>query len=386
MSLKNKRMLIGIDGNEANINRRVGVNNYAYELLWNLYKLQDKGVNDNQFIVYLKNSPLPDMPKTRKGWVYKIIPGENFWILTKLSKYLNTTLPKPDLFFTPSHYTTPFLTIPRIVSIMDLGYLDFSGQFKKSTFWQLKYWTAISVFVSKYIIAISEDTKKEIVRHYPFASKKVFVTHLAYNKNLYKPDMSEKVVRRILKNHSIVDDYILFLSTLKPSKNLEGVVEAYKKLKNKEGFNVGIKLVIAGKKGWMYQQIYKKVEEAGLKQDVKFIGFVDEEEKPYLIKAAKLLISPSFTEGFGLHVLESMAVGTPVVVSKMGALGEIAGEAGIYINPYSSDSIEEGLIKVLKLNKKRYNELSKKCIKQAQKFSWEDTAIKTLEIFKMLKQ
>ena len=133
-------MIIGIDGNEANIGNRVGVNKYAFEIIYRLKKENEKRPNPHNLIVYLKNSPLSDLPKETNNFKYKIISGGGFWILTKLTSHLFRNPEKIEVLFSPSHYTSPFLTIPRVCSIMDLGYLNNSEHFEKKVFWQLKYW------------------------------------------------------------------------------------------------------------------------------------------------------------------------------------------------------------------------------------------------------
>ncbi len=370
-------MIIGIDGNEANIVTKVGVNVYAFNLLWGIYKLQGQWQNKHKVIVYLKNLPLPDLPKPTKSFSYKVIPGGGAWIVKKLTPKLFTDKPRPDIFFSPSHYVPPFSPVPRVCSIMDLGYLEFSGQFKKYDFWQLKLWSAYSLYVSKAVIAISNSTKKDIVRHYPFASKKTFVTLLAYDKTKFHSSISPNDVRRVLNKYSIVNDYVLYLSTLKPSKNVVGLLAAWSGVK--KGFP-DTKLVIAGKKGWLYESIFAKVKELGLTEDIIFTDYVPEEDKPGLIKGAKLFVLPSFWEGFGLDVLNAMASGVPVVVSNVASLPEVVGKAGILVDPYNIKSIEGGIRKVLSMPQAQYNTLVEEGIKQAGRFSWEKTARETLQI------
>jgi glycosyltransferase involved in cell wall biosynthesis len=376
-------MLIGIDGNEANIKNRVGSNVYAFELLRNLYRLQDEWKDKHKIWVYLKEKPLADLPDETPSFIYKVIPGSKLWIFTKLMPNLLFSAEKPDIFFTPSHYLPPLVAVPLVCSVTDLGYLEFSGQFTKKDFWQLKLWTAYSITVSKSIITISQSSKDDIVRHYTFASDKITVTFPAYDKSRFNTDVLEKDVRRIKEKYKIGDNYILFLSTLKPSKNIEGLVEAYASISHlqfpifkKEGF----KLVIAGKKGWLYETIFEKVRTLGLKNDIIFTDFVDEQDKPALIAGAKLFVLPSFWEGFGLDILNAMACGVPVVISKAGSLPEVGGEAAVYVNAEDTVSIAQGIKKVLSLTKKEYNILVEKGLAQAEKFSWEDTARKTLEI------
>ena len=372
-------MLIGIDGNEANIESRVGVNQYAYGLLCSIHKLQEGNDNNIRVIVYLKENALPDLPKETKNFKYKTLRGGKVWVITRLMSHLFLTREKPDVFFSPSHYLPPFLPMPMVCAIMDLGYLKFSGQFNKTAFWQLKYWTAISILVSKHIIAISKRTKEDIVRHYPFASRKITVTHLAYDKNKFNTKVSQRDVRRVQKKYSIIYDYVLFLSTLKPSKNVEGLLEAWKRVSSSFG---NMKLVIAGKKGWLYESIFEKVKELGLSKNVVFTGFVDEKDKPALIKGARVFVLPSFWEGFGLDPLYAMASGVATVVSKEGSLPEVVGDAGVLVNPYEPESIAQGLEKVLSMDENEYNKIVEVGLKQAKKFSWEKTAQKTLEVLK----
>ncbi|HJX58966.1 MAG TPA: glycosyltransferase family 1 protein [Patescibacteria group bacterium] len=375
-------MIIGIDGNEANIENRVGVNQYGFELLHSIRKLQGEWENRHKFIVYLKNPPLPDLPKPTGHFTYKVIPGGGAWIIKKLMPSLYQEKPRPDIFFSPSHYVPPFAPMPRVCAIMDLGYLEFSGQFKKSDFWQLKLWSAYSIFVSKAVISISNSTKDDILRHYPFASSKVYVTHLAYDHDVFNLEVKPEDVRRVRERYAIVDDYILYLSTLKPSKNVEGLLEAFGRVKQEFP---GLKLVVAGKKGWLYENIFQKVQKLHLEKDVVFTDFIPEEDKAPLIKGARLFVLPSFWEGFGLDPLNAMACGVPVVVSDVGSLPEVVGKAGVLVDPNNHQSIANGVLKVLSMGKLEYNRLVQEGLDQAKKFSWEKTTRETIRILEGVK-
>jgi len=370
-------MIVGIDGNEANIEKRVGVNTYAFELLWNILKLQDEWKNDHKLIVFLKNTPRGDMPKETQFFKYIVIPGGGAWILTKLMPYLYRNKNICDVFFSPSHYVPPFAPMPRVCSIMDLGYLKFSGQFQKKDFWQLKIWSAISIFVSKSVFAISNSTKDDIVRHYPSAKDKIYVTPLAYDALKFNLSIPLKDVRRVGSRYSIVQDYVLYLGTLKPSKNIESLVEAFSRITNKD---LRIKLVIAGKKGWLFEPIFEKVKKLGLASRVIFTDFVEEKDKPALIKGAKVFVLPSFWEGFGLDALNAMACGVPVVASNVGSLPEVVGEAGVLVDPGSIDSIAAGIKGVLLAPPAKYNRMVEAGLSQVKKFSWEKTARETLKV------
>jgi len=287
-----------------------------------------------------------------------------------------------DVVFSPSHYVPPLVLQPRACSIMDLGYLEFSEHFKKYDYWQLRLWSAISIFASRKVITISESSKKDIVRHYSFAAGKVFVTPLAYDDGKFNVRIPQKDVRQVKNKYAIVGDYILFLGTLKPGKNTEGLIEAFSILVSKYP---SLQLVIAGKKGWLYESIFEKVKKLKLEDKIIFTGYVSEEDKPALIAGAKVFCLPSFWEGFGLDILNAMACGVPVVLSDKGSLPEVAGDAGVYIDPSSPESIAGGLNKVLCMNNVEYNRQVARGLEQVKKFSWEKTALKTLEALEPIK-
>ena len=375
-------MIIGIDGNEANIEKRVGVNEYAFKIIWNLYKLQEKGESSHNLIVYLKEKPLGDLPKEKQNFKYKIIPGSGLWVITKLMPYLLTNPDHIDVLFSPSHYTVPFSLVPRVCAIMDLGYLEFSGQFTKKVFWQLKWGSAMSIIVSKRIISISESVKKDIVRHYPFARNKTSVSYLGYDKERFNTSIPASDVRRVKNRYAIVDDYILYLGTLKPSKNVAGLIKAFGEVAKKYP---KLKLVIAGKKGWLYESIYKSAENEGLNEKIVFTDFFSESDKPILFRGAKVFALPSFWEGFGLDALYSLACGVPVVASDVGSIPEVVGDAGVLIDPHNTSDIARGIIKVLSMDKDEYNKLAEKGIVQARNFSWDKAARETLQILEKAK-
>ncbi len=356
-------MLVGIDANEANLTtQRVGINQYAFELLKSLYGLK----TNHTFVIYLKNPPLADLPKERLGWQYRVIPFPKLWTQTRLPWDLYTHSPKPAIFFSMTHYAPRFAPMPTVVAIMDLGFLHSPEQFTAKDFNQLKHWTEYSVNQAKKVIAISKHTKQDIIKEYNKAEIDVVVTYLGYDKELFRPTRDPKV----LAKYNIKQPYILFLSSLKPSKNVEGLVKAFDQVSQPD-----LQLVIAGKKAWMFDQIFTLVKELKFEKKVIFTGFVEEKEKPVLMTMAQAFVLPSFYEGFGIPVLEAMACGTPVVVSKVASLPEVAGDAGVYVDPTSIASITLGIETALGVNRA---EFVKKGFKRVQLFSWDKCAQATL--------
>jgi glycosyltransferase involved in cell wall biosynthesis len=251
---------------------------------------------------------------------------------------------------------------------MDLGFLQTPKQFTAKDFNQLKSWTGYSVRQAANIIAISDHTKQDIVTAYGIDPAKITVTYPGYDSQLFKPTRNPAV----LKKYSVTEPYFLFLSSLKPSKNVEGLIRAFYNLESKTH-----NLVIAGKKAWLYDRIFQLVKELKLDDRVVFTGFVEETEVPVLMTHAAAFVLPSFYEGFGIPVLEAMACGTPVIVSEIASLPEVAGIAGIYCNPHDINSITNALRISIGPDRKHY---LKKVYTRAQRFSWEACARSTLSV------
>lgn len=361
-------MLIGIDANEANISKRVGINYYAYHLLHALYHQK----SSHHFRIYLKNPPLKDLPPERKGWDYRVIPFPKLWTQTRLPIDLYLHQPRPDVFLSLTHYAPRFSPVPLVISIMDLGYLLFPGQFTPKDLHQLTRWTNYSVKKASKVIAISENTKKDIIRFFNRAPGDIVVTHLAHDPKIFHPQDKPQ----ILDKYGIKTPFILFVSSLKPSKNIEGLVAAFSQLNLPDH-----QLVIAGKKAWMYQEIFDLVSKLGLEEKVVFTDYLPQEDIPPLMTQASVFVLPSFYEGFALPALEAMACGCPVVVSRVANLPEVVGQAVVYVDPYNIDSIAAGIKKALA----EHDRLSRASLSRAKKFSWDNTAKKTISVLESFK-
>lgn len=236
------------------------------------------------------------------------------------------------------------------------------------------------MIVSKCIISISNATKVDIVKYNPRLAKKVKVVHLGYDTARFNDrhdSEEEERIERIKRRYAIgASEYVLFLGTLKPSKNVEGLLNAWSKLKD----HTNVKLVIAGKKGWLYESIFVKAKELGIEDRVVFTDFVMEEDKPVLIKGAKIFVIPSYWEGFGLDALSAMASGVVVISSDRGSLPEVVGKAGLLVDPEKPEKIAEAIDRVLSWPMSEYNKRVEMGFKQVKKFSWEKTAKETLKI------
>jgi len=356
-------MLIGIDGNEANVKNRVGSNVYSYELLQALHKLKAKAV------VYLKDKPLNDLPKQSGWWQYRIVGPRRFWTQFGLPLDLYLHQPRPDVFFTPGHYLPRWAPCPTVMSIMDLSYIHFPRMFKKRDLWQLRQWTARSIKKAKKILTISEHSRNAIIDYYALKPEKVVVTYPGV-----KMDKSKRKTN--LKKYGVKGDFLLYVGTLQPRKNLNKLIEAFSRLGGQD-----LKLVIVGKKGWLYKEIFGKVKELGLTKKVIFTGYVPYEELSAFYQQAQCFVLVSLYEGFGLPVLEAMHYGCPVVASNVSSLPEVVGQAGILVDPNNIEDIARGIKKAIQ----NREELVQKGYKQVKKFSWDKCAKETLKVLEGVK-
>lgn len=373
-------MLIGIDGNEANVKKRVGANVYSFNILRQLATKKNPNL---KFRIYLKNSPLDDLPKQSLSWQYKIIGSWPLWTQWRLPLELFLEKDKPDVFFTPGHYAPRVSPIPTIISIMDLAFLRFPNDFKKTDLRQLTAWTKYSVKNAAHIFAISQATKKDIAKFYGIDAKKISVTCPGVEKFRTTGKKNKKVFQNLKNKYHIFGNYFISIGTLQPRKNIIRLIKAFEKQKLPDNFQ----LLIVGKKGWLYKEIFQTVRKLNLEKQIIFTGFVSDGELEILLKKAFALVLPSLYEGFGIPVVEAMASGVPVVVSNISSLPEVAGKAGIYINnPQSIASISQALAKVLKLTMEQRNDLIDKGFRQAKNFSWQKCGEKTLEAIQKLKK
>jgi len=363
-------MLIGIDGNEANVKNRVGVNQYAYHLLVNLSRLDTQ----NHYLIYLKNPPLPDLPPSSENWQYQVFGPEKLW--TRFALPLHLFLgQKPALFFSLSHYSPSISPCPTIPTIHDLGYLLSPEQFTKKDFYQLTQWTKSSLKKASHVIAVSEFTKSELQKIYHLDPKNISV---AYNGVDNPPVISPSTSTATLSKFGIKSSkYFLYLGTLKPNKNLPFLIQAYSQFR--QSTKEPIPLVIAGKKGWLFDSIFKLVTSLKLQDSVIFTDFISETEKWILLKNATCLLLPSLYEGFGIPAIEAQKIGTPVIASNISPLQEILKDSAILIDPLKQSELTGALIKIRSASIRQ--KLSEVGLKNAQKYTWENTALSVIKVF-----
>ena len=303
---------------------------------------------------------------------------------TKLLKYLNEKqfdLVHFTQFNHPIFYKGNF-----VVTVHDLtmlGHLHRQNPLKRIAFNKVMKAAALN---SAKIITVSETSKKDILDYYDIPASKIVVTYLGVDAkyNLKVKNETEKI-DVFKKKYKIEDQYILYTGMWKRHKNLLRALEAYEiAAKKGEIGNRNIQFVMAGKVDENEEEVIDKIKEINDSLGRKAVvatGFVLEEELPIAYAGASVYIIPSLSEGFGLPPLEAMACGTPVISSKESCMPEILGDAPLYFDPYNINEIAEVMEKVI-IDKDLRQSMIPKGLEQVRKYSWDDTAEKTLAVYK----
>ena len=360
-------MIIGVDGNEANVEFPVGVSVYTLNLL-NYF--QSKSSKDIQFIIYLRQSPNTKLPRESEYFKYQVVRGKRLWltVFLPLRLWMDKLSGKNiTVFFSPAHYIPWFSPFKTIVTVHDLSYLFFPNEFLKKDLYQLRNWTKYALKKACHIIAVSKTTKKDIVKEYSVPDEKISVVY-----NGYDPSTS----LRMSNLQTNIKPYFLYVGTIQPRKNLSTLIKAFSRFHAK---HPSFKLIIAGKKGWLYDSIFLQVSQMQMTESIIFPGYVSDSEKIKLYQEATAYILPSFYEGFGIPILEAMSHKCPVISSFSSSLPEIGGEACLYFDPNSVNDLLDKMELIIS-DKTLVKDLIEKGIKRIDSFSWKATGKRTLEV------
>lgn len=363
----------GLDGNKS------GIPIYIQEIVKKINDLPNK---DNKYILYSSREIKLDF-KVNDNIIIKEDkkPLGSFWLYFKLPKILKED--KIDVFWGTQHclpkrnkYTKD---IKFVLTIHDLAIkkLKTVGSWKNTII--QKIFVKRSLKAADKIIAISEATKKDIIKLYKINEEKVTVvyngTNLVEEYNL-KKGQEEKIQEKFKIKDS---PYIFFVSTIEPRKNIETLIRAFEYIRRKE--NINLKLVLAGGLGWKYENILNIIQNSEYKSDIIMPGYISKEEKECLYKHATCFAYPSLYEGFGLPVLEAMARKTIVVTSNVSSLPEVGGRAVYYYEGVLNyGELGNKILEVIHLSSEEKERKINLGLEQVKKFTWEKCAKETLGI------
>ncbi|MDI6891766.1 MAG: glycosyltransferase family 1 protein [Actinomycetota bacterium] len=371
-------MKIGIDISSA-VNQQAGIGRYTYYLVEHLLKMDTQ--NEYTLFYYYTGEDR----KLFEGYPNVVrkatrIPGRllrlGYLSLSKLHLSADFLVDDVDLFHSPDCVLPP-LRVKSIVTIHDLASILFPQYYTAINRSYLKFMVPQSARQAEKIIVDSEATKNDAVNLLKVPTSKIKVIYPGVDKKFRRVEREEIVA--IKQRYQLPDKYILFVGTIQPRKNLATLVDAFSLLKRDKDFDW--ELIVAGPKGWLYRDLFQRIEQLELSRDVIFLDFVPGEDLPALYNGADIFVYPSLYEGFGLPVLEAMACGTPVICSNVSSLPEIVGDAAILVDPYFVEGLSQAIYSLLMDNNKR-GELREKGLKRARMFSWEKAASEVLEVYR----
>lgn len=367
-------MIIGFDGSRAFTKNKTGTENYSFQILKHLSKIDI----ENSYKVYIRPSVYIDKKDWPNNFEFIKINMPRLW--TQLGLSLRTFVDNLDVLFVPSH-TLPLFRKPGLKTVMtihDLGseYLPQYHQIKQRLY--LSFMIHYQIKTTSHLIAVSEATKKDLIKKIGVKPEKISVVYEGVNFTEDKIDSKRYIINNF---DTSKNKYLLFVGTIQPRKNLERLIKSYHKFVTQQKTDCP-NLVLAGGKGWLSEEIYNLPKELKIEDKVKFLGYVSDLDLPILYKNAEAFVFPSLFEGFGLPILEAMFYKIPVLTSNTSSLPEVAGDAAILVDPYSQESIYKGLIKIS--DKNDTTKLLIKASEQIKKFDWQKSAKETLEVLKQV--
>lgn len=366
---------------------KTGIGIYAYNIVTNILKLDKTNeyyINIFDFLNLHKAKDFLKKDSNLNSAIIKsngFLPYRVFISYQKLFKFIPYEMflrNKSDI----SHFFN--FAVPRnisgkvITNVYDMVYKRFPETMNKINYQVLNRHLSYSCQRADMILTISQNSKNEIVEYMNVHPDKIEIAYSAVDRDIYynKPDKAY-----LRSKYNIDSDYIFYLGTLEPRKNVAALIKAFKIISGKYK---DIKLVIAGGEGWKSDNVFELIEDLKLLHKVLFLGYVSKEDKPILYSSASMFVFPSLYEGFGIPPLEAMACGTPVVVADNSSLPEVVQDAGILVDSSDIESLAFQMERLLNDSQLRSRYIEKGLL-QSQKFSWADSAQKVMKIYNTLK-
>lgn len=269
---------------------------------------------------------------------------------------------KLDLLHSMAFVTPALSPCPTVVTVYDLSFIHFPDSFPALQRLYLRSQTARSCRQARRVIAISESGRQDIHQLFGVELARIDVVRPGVDE-IFRP-LPATEVASFRRRRKLSAPFILHVGTLQPRKNIPLLLEAFAHLKRPD-----LQLVLLGGKGWMFDEIYRRVETLGLRDQVRFTGYVPDADLPFWYNAATLFVFPSIYEGFGMPVVEAMACGTPVVAANTSSIPEAAGDAASLFPPQDAEQLADRMLGVLQ-DEALLIKMQAMGLQQARQFSW----------------
>lgn len=290
----------------------------------------------------------------------------------------NRLVPDAELFHSTEHLLLPLRGVPTVLTVHDLIFKLFPDYHKRLNFWYLNRAMPLYCARATAVIAVSEATKRDLVKYYNVDPAKVSVVYEAAATHFTPPTPAG--IARVRQSYRLPERFLLHLGTIEPRKNLSRLLDAFQILRRSFP---DLHLLLAGGRGWLYDDFFARIETEGLQDAVRPLGWVPDEDLPAIIGAAALAVQPSLYEGFGLPILEHMACGQVVAASHAASHPEVGGAAAAYFDPNSAEEMAATITRLL-TDRAEYDERRALGLEQAARFSWERAARETVAIYDRL--
>ncbi len=354
-------MKIAIDASRAFLHERTGIEEYSYQII----KSMRKSLGEYDVTLFLRSGTKEnidfELPET---WRIKELWAPKYWTYIRLS--LALFVGRYDRFFVPGHIVPPIHPKRTVVTVHGLEYEVAPEAFSKFEINRMRRGIQNSCKWAKYIICVSNNTKKDLMELYEVPRKKIRVIYEGINSPVI---ISNSKSAGILDSFNLVQGkYLFFVGRIETRKNIINILQAYEMLR--EHFHITEKLVLAGKEGYGWEEIEERINEHRYVDDIILTGFISDEEKWTLLKSASVFVFPTLYEGFGLPVLEAQQLGVPVVTSDSSSLIEIARDSALCVDPQKPSEIAKAINDLL-TNEELMDDIIQKGIQNLKRFNWE---------------
>lgn len=369
-------MKIGIDARAITLYKGTGIGTYTENVARELLKIDTK----NSYTLYWCGTNYKSFFKDNCN-INLLSKGHHNFFETKYLPY-NIMSNNLDIYHIPQNGIGFNENLPclKLATIHDL--IPYVMPETVGRGYLLKFLRSMPIIIEKCdaLITVSEYSKKDILKFFPVDPNKIFVTPLAANTN-YKVLNKQNCKNYLSNKYNINDKFILYIGGFSPRKNVNGLIEAFSRVS--ENISCNLKLVIVGSYKDDIKNLNLLCSKLNIIDKVIFTGYVEETELPIFYNTCEIFVYPSLYEGFGLPPLEAMSCGAPVITSNTTSIPEVVKDSGILINPNKVSEIESAIWKVLADDELK-NNLKVSGLKNAQNFSWEKTARKTLEVYEKI--
>jgi glycosyltransferase involved in cell wall biosynthesis len=351
--------------------RRAGIHQYIFQLLSQLPRFG----KEIHFVVFANNTA--ELPHHRNmEFVRTSLPAErpSARILWEQLLWPPALLSRGCDLLHSLAFVTPFWRpCPAVVTVYDLSFIHYPERYPAFRRHYLTSQTRRSCHSARRVVAISESGRQDIHRLYGVPQERIDVVPPGVGP-AYRPHPAAEI-EAFRQKEDLPSQFLLHIGTLQPRKNLPVLLEALARLKRPE-----LLLVLVGGKGWFFDEIYARVKALNLEKQVRFTGYVADEELPLWYNAAAIFVFPSLYEGFGMPVLEAIACGTPVIAANTSSIPEVAGSAARLFAPQDVDSLVEHIQTVLD-NSSLANSMRECGLEQAQHFSWPHSGRRMVAVY-----